>query len=209
MKQPVEVFRVKDAKESYFIAHTEEDKYILFKLRSPWYGFLNLIPGVSVARKGQIIDAEIAKQWIYIPNSDERENGSGTRVGLAMIAGILLNAGFLEYSGLGHVYLLITAIILGFLAANLYASFTDAQIKKQNKLIQDFKPNIEASIYNPSIGVRLLMLCMLVVALLPLGSFQIFAMFMFSMVVNITSYNNFVDAENLEDTNNRIKILNL
>lgn len=209
MNQHVEVFKVKDAKDLYFIAHTEEDKYILFKLRSPWYGFFNLIPGVSVARKGQTIDAEIAKRSIYIPNSEDYKRGSGSRVGLAMIAGVILNAGILEFSGLSHVYLLIVALILGLIVGNLYARFTDNKIKHSNMLVRQFNPNIEIKIYNPSISSRLLIPIMLIMALLPLGSLQIFLMFMFSLMINITSYSNFVDAENLQDTNNRIKILNI
>ena len=205
---PVKIYDVKGAHNLLQIAQIDDGRYVLYKMYAPWYGFINVLPFVSIKRRGQMIDEDTANKNMYVKSKEDYQKGSGTRIGLASIAGVFISKNA-NLDVTQSPFLLTSLIVVPAVLSFLYIMCLHKVLRNKNQLLRDFKPNIILNLYSNYWPGRLMLVLMICFCLFSSGSLQAFFVPAVAFVFPFYVYNFLPDIKPIQETKNRIRIVEL
>ncbi|WP_419154968.1 hypothetical protein [Weissella minor] len=206
---PVEIYQVKGT-VLYQIAYIGKGRYFLYKCYSPWKGFLNCIPYVTVKRDAQIISEDIAIDYIYKKNYQGKKfERTGWSLIVSNILPTIISGGVASLLSNNLIYLFI--IIMGIFFIGIKIQYK--RLQTRHNLIKKYVPNVSICLKNNTFfgGGRFAMVLFVMVVLIWTltlrDSFgRILTIFLMSLIP-FMAYDFYPDDEELKYTENRIDVI--
>ncbi|TYC49067.1 hypothetical protein ESZ50_07420 [Weissella muntiaci] len=205
LSERVEILEIKNGYKLFQIAYAGNGRYLLYKVFTPWYGFLNVLPFICVTRPAQIIGEDQALLYSY--KREVNKTDKGIRTSLAMIIAVILGDTALVLTSVMNIYgikqlLLVLGVGLWLIIHIIYGQ----KASEKNELIRNYQPNTTVSLQSNNLIGRFIVLVFFLLTLIPMPNFQIFIIPFFGFHLLPMLFDFYPDQKSLAETGNKIMI---